>query len=77
MKTLPYLKQITYAAIIVTFPFIFSASRDTALPEPVVQPVRKTNILETPNPEQTIKTIRTTVDSVKNSSRMMIYQALN
>ena len=77
MKTLPYLKQLTYTTIIVTFPFIFSASRDTALPAPIVQPVKKANVLKTPDPAETIKTIKTTVDSVKHTSRTMIYNAMN
>lgn len=77
MKTLPYLKQLTYATIIVTFPFIFSASRDTALPEPIAKPVHKVKVLQTPDPGETIKTIKTTVDSVKSTSRLMIYNVLN
>jgi len=77
MKTLPYLKQLTYTTIIVTFPFIFSASGDTSLPQPIIQPAKKATILQTPNPAETIKAIKLTVDSVKSSSRMMIYNAVN
>lgn len=77
MKTLPYLKQLTYGTIIVTFPFIFSASRDASLPEPIVQPAKSSLLLQTPDAAETIMTIKTTVDSVKSTSRMMIYNALN
>jgi hypothetical protein len=77
MKTLPYLKQLTYTTIVVTFPFIFSASKDTALPEPIVQPTKRAILLQTPNVAETRNAIKSTVDSVKGSGRMLIYHALN
>ena len=71
MKTLPYLKQLTYSAIIVAFPFIFSASRDTSLPEPVQNGSKSFNVSEEVAPTETIKTIRVTLDSLKSSTKKL------
>ena len=73
MKTLPYLKQMTYASIILAFPFIFSASRDTALPPPVDTPKETSRAPETPVKVETIRTIKQTVDSLKNSGKTLLY----
>lgn len=74
MKTLPYLKHLTYASIVVTFPFVFSASKDrvqaTVLPEPIEKPAIKIEVA----PAETIKTIRVTLDSLKKTSNTLIKQ---
>ena len=66
MKTLPYLKQLTYAVIIMAFPFIFSASKDSKAPKPM-EIMQKTTHPTVYNPDETLKTIRTTVDSLKRT----------
>ena len=67
MKTLPYLKQITYAAIVVAFPFIFSASDGLKKPE-VEQKPRKSYKFQVNSPEETLNILKITVDSLKNST---------
>jgi hypothetical protein len=67
MKTLPHLKQFTYATIIVAFPFIFSASKDSKEPE-LEQVVEKRISIPMSSPQETLKIIRVTVDSLKHSS---------
>ena len=74
MKTLPYLKQLTYAIILLTFPFIFSASRDSSTPPILVNPIEKPAIKVVPAPAETIKTIKVTLDSLKKSSNMALKQ---
>jgi hypothetical protein len=70
MKTLPYLKQITYAVIIVAFPFIFSASN--GLKSVIVQPKAQKNYsFPINNPEETMNMLKTTVDSLKNSGNAL------
>jgi hypothetical protein len=70
MKTLPHLKQITYAVIIVAFPFIFSASN--GLKSVIVQPeAKKSYNFPINNPEETLNMLKTTVDSLKNSSNAL------
>lgn len=71
MKTLPYLKQLTYSAIIVAFPFIFSASRDTSLPEPLPNARKSFSVTEEVAPTETMKTLRMTVDSLKSSTKKL------
>ena len=66
MKTLPYLKQLTYAVIIMAFPFIFSASKDSRAPKPI-EVKQETAHPAVYNPDATLKTIRTTVDSLKRT----------
>lgn len=66
MKTLPYLKQLTYAVIIMAFPFIFSASKDSKTPKPV-QISKETVHIPAYNADETLRTIRVTVDSLKNT----------
>ena len=74
MKTLPYLKHITYAFIVVTFPFVFSASKDRAepvvMPEPIEKPAIKIEIA----PTETMKTIKVTLDSLKKTSYTLTKQ---
>jgi len=66
MKTLPHLKQFTYATIILAFPFIFSASKESKAPE--LQQVTERRIsVPVASPKETLKIIRVTVDSLKNS----------
>jgi hypothetical protein len=67
MKTLPHLKQFTYAAIIVAFPFIFSASKDSKAPE-IEQIAEKKIFVPISSPKETLKIIRVTVDSLKKSA---------
>jgi hypothetical protein len=67
MKTFPHLKQFTYATIIVAFPFIFSASKDSKEPE-LEQVVEKRISIPMSSPQETLKIIRVTVDSLKHSS---------
>jgi hypothetical protein len=67
MKTLPYLKQMTYASIIVAFPFIFSAS--DGLKPPAVQPKAKKHYsFPISSPKETLNMLQTTIDSLKNTS---------
>jgi hypothetical protein len=66
MKTLPHLKQFTYATIIVAFPFIFSASKESKSPE-LEQVVEKRISFPISSPKETLKIIRVTVDSLKHS----------
>jgi hypothetical protein len=70
MKTLPHLKQFTYATIIIAFPFIFSASKDTKEPE-LEQVVEKRISIPMSSPKETLKIIRVTVDSLKHSTNSM------
>jgi hypothetical protein len=70
MKTLPHLKQFTYATIIIAFPFIFSASKDTKAPE-LEQVVEKRISIPMSSPQETLKIIRVTVDSLKHRSSSM------
>ncbi|WP_432713160.1 hypothetical protein [Pedobacter sp.] len=72
MKTLPYLKQLTYGTLIVCFPFIFSASKDKALPQEIVRPLEKHQEKVNITPEETIKTIKVTLDSLKQSSNTLL-----
>ncbi|MET3114359.1 hypothetical protein AAKU52_002093 [Pedobacter sp. CG_S7] len=74
MKTLPYLKQLTYAAILLTFPLIFSASRDTSTPAVFVNPIEKPVTKVARPPAETIKTIKVTLDSLKKSSNTALKQ---
>lgn len=67
MKTLPHLKHFTYATIIVAFPFIFSASKDSKEPE-LEQVVEKRISIPMSSPQETLKIIRVTVDSLKHST---------
>jgi hypothetical protein len=67
MKTLPHLKQFTYATIIVAFPFIFSASKESKAPE-LEQVVEKRISFPAATPQETLKIIRVTVDSLKNGN---------
>jgi hypothetical protein len=66
MKTLPHLKQFTYATIVVAFPFIFSASKESKAPE-LEQVVEKRISFPISNPKETLKIVRVTVDSLKHS----------
>ena len=66
MKTLPYLKQLTYAVIIMAFPFIFSASKDSKAPKPV-QITKESAPAPAYSADETIRTIRVTVDSLKHT----------
>lgn len=66
MKTLPHLKQFTYATIIVAFPFIFSASKESKAPE-LEQVTERRITVPIASPKETLKIIRVTVDSLKNS----------
>jgi len=66
MKTLPHLKQFTYATIIVAFPFIFSASKESKAPE-LEQVTERRISMPVASPQEAIKIIRVTVDSLKNS----------
>lgn len=70
MKTLPHLKQFTYATIIIAFPFIFSASKDTKAPE-LEQVVEKSISIPMSSPQETLKIVRLTVDSLKHSTNSM------
>jgi hypothetical protein len=70
MKTLPHLKQFTYATIIIASPFIFSASKDTKAPE-LEQVVEKRISIPMSSPQETLKIIRVTVDSLKHRSSSM------
>jgi hypothetical protein len=70
MKTLPHLKQFTYATIIVAFPFIFSASQDSKAPE-LEQVVEKRISIPMSSPKETLKIIRVTVDSLKHTTNSM------
>jgi len=74
MKTLPYLKHLTYASIVVTFPFVFSASKDRmetlVVPEPIEKPAIKIEVA----PAETMKTIGVTLDSLKKTSNILIKQ---
>ncbi|MEJ5960973.1 hypothetical protein [Pedobacter immunditicola] len=74
MKTLPYLKHLTYASIVVTFPFIFSASKDTVEPAVLAKPIAKPAIKIEIAPAETVKTIRVTLDSLKKTSNILIKQ---
>lgn len=74
MKTLPYLKQFTYTVLILTFPFIFSASRDTSRPAAIEKPVEKPVQKAESAPAETIKTIKVTLDSLKQTSHALIKQ---
>jgi len=67
MKTLPHLKQFTYATIIVAFPFIFSASKESKAPE-LEQVTERRISVPVASPKETLKIIRVTVDSLKNSN---------
>jgi hypothetical protein len=67
MKTLPHLKQFTYAAIIAAFPFIFSASKDSKAPE-IEQIAEKKIFVPVSTPQETLKIIRVTVDSLKKTT---------
>jgi hypothetical protein len=67
MKTLPHLKQFTYATIIVAFPFIFSASKESKAPELEQVTERRISVPVT-SPKEALKIIRVTVDSLKNSN---------
>ena len=66
MKTLPYLKQLTYSVIIMAFPFIFSASKDSKAPKAIEKTQESTHITIY-KPDETLKIIRVTVDSLKNT----------
>jgi hypothetical protein len=70
MKTLPHLKQFTYATIIVAFPFIFSASKESKAPE-LEQVVEKRISIPISSPKETLKIIRVTVDSLKHSKNSL------
>jgi hypothetical protein len=71
MKTLPYLKQITYAIIIVAFPFIFSAS--DGLKQPTVQPkIKKKFTFPISSPKETLNILQTTIDSLKHTSIQVV-----
>ena len=70
MKTLPHLKQITYGAIIIAFPFIFSASDGLKTPEIQRKP-KKHYTFPVNSPEETMNILRATVDSLKNSSNKL------
>lgn len=72
MKTLPYLKQLTYASIMVTFPFVFSASKDTIEPTVLLQPIEKPAIKIEVAPGETVKTIGVTLDSLKKTSHTFL-----
>jgi len=72
MKTLPYLKQFTYTGLILTFPFIFSASKDTSPPPVIEKRVEKPAQKDGRAPAETIKTIRITLDSLKQTSHALI-----
>ena len=65
MKTLPHLKQFTYATIICAFPFIFSASKESKAPELEQVTERKISV-PVASPKETLKIIRMTVDSLKS-----------
>jgi hypothetical protein len=67
MKTLPHLKQFTYATIIVAFPFIFSASKESKAPE-LEQVTERRISVPVASPKEALKIIRITVDSLKNSN---------
>ncbi len=67
MKTLPYLKQITYAAIVLAFPFIFSASDGLKKPDVTPTPTKSFNF-QLDSPLETLNIIKVTVDSLKNST---------
>jgi hypothetical protein len=67
MKTLPYLKQLTYGSLILAFPIIFSASKDTTPPPAITLPVEKTMDKPVTAPTETRKTIKVTLDSLKQS----------
>jgi hypothetical protein len=70
MKTLPHLKQFTYATIIVAFPFIFSASKESKAPE-LEQVVEKRISIPISSPKETLKILRVTVDSLKHSGNSL------
>jgi hypothetical protein len=70
MKTLPHLKLFTYATIIVAFPFIFSASKESKAPE-LEQVVEKRISIPISSPKETLKIIRVTVDSLKHSKNSL------
>ncbi len=72
MKTLPYLKQLTYGSMIIAFPFIFSASRDTIPPPVLVRPLAKPVKMVMPTPAETRKTIKVTLDSLKQSGHKLL-----
>jgi hypothetical protein len=74
MKTLPYLKQLTYVAILLTFPFIFSASKDTTPPLVVEKAVEKPMQKAAPVPTEAIKTIKVTVDSLKQTGNTLLQE---
>jgi len=74
MKTLPYLKHLTYAFIVVTFPFVFSASKDMANQTVVPEPIEKSAIKIEIAPAETMKTIKVTLDSLKKTSNTLIKQ---
>jgi len=74
MKTLPYLKQFTFTALVLTFPFIFSASKDTVPPPVIEKPVKNPTQKAERAPAETIKTIKVTLDSLKQSSHALIEQ---
>ncbi|RZM28187.1 MAG: hypothetical protein EOO88_09930 [Pedobacter sp.] len=66
MKTLPYLKQLTYTVIVMAFPFIFSASKDSKAPKPV-HVTKESAPATVYSADETIRTIRVTVDSLKHT----------
>lgn len=71
MKTLPHLKQITYAIIIVAFPFIFSAS--DGLKPPKVQPKPKKQFtFPISSPKESMTILQTTFDSLKNTGIFIV-----
>ncbi len=72
MKTLPYLKQLTYGSLILAFPIIFSASKDTAPPPAIERPVAKPIAITLPTPTETRKTIKVTLDSLKQSGTKLL-----
>jgi hypothetical protein len=74
MKTLPYLKHLTYASIVVTFPFVFSASKDTTAPAVMAKPIEKPARKIEAAPAETIKTIKVTLDSLKQTGNNLIKQ---
>lgn len=67
MKTLPHLKEFTYAAILVAFPFIFSASKDSKAPE-IEKVAEKKILVPMSSPQETLQIIRVTVDSLKKTT---------
>lgn len=66
MKTLPHLKQITYATIIIAFPFIFSASDGLKLPIEQPKPKRQYNF-PINSPKESLNILQTTIDSLKKT----------